>query len=106
MSKKKDKIGKVGKSDQLKGVQKTENVSEVEQVKKTSGVSGVGRTLEGTRRPTRTMTVAEREKLFGMIQEEAEKLFKDSGLPAAQREVIENAVKIAVDSALVDDSDE
>jgi hypothetical protein len=111
MSKKKDKIGsskvsQVKKNKELSGVEKAGGVSEVESVQKAGGVKGVGKAGDSKRRPTRTMTSQEREKLFGMIKEEAEKLFKDSGLPPEQREIIENAVKIAVDSSLIDEEGE
>jgi len=55
------------------------------------------------RRPTRPMTAAEREHLFKLIHEEADKMFGPNGLPESQRRTLEGAVKITVDASMVDE---
>jgi len=78
--------------DSTRGVEQVEKVSEVDQVKSSSAIS--------KRKSTREMSWEEREKLFGLVQEEAKKLFGKSKIPARQREVIEQAVKIAIDASI------
>ncbi|MCB0334016.1 MAG: hypothetical protein KDD55_10990 [Bdellovibrionales bacterium] len=108
-----DKTDKVGGKKKVGGVENTKTTQQVEETKgigqvgaiqKTGAISGVGKAGEGERRrPTRTMTVAEREKLFEMVNEEAKKLFNNSVVPPEQQKVIEDAVKMAIDSGLVDE---
>ena len=81
------KTSKVGSSQQ---VQKTAKKA------KTSGGSKAGR----------KMTTADRDTLYTLINEEAEKMFGPDGLPEEQRKTVESAVKMAVDSSLLDESDE
>jgi|GEM_PF-4250029 len=92
------KIGGVKDVDSTRGVEEVRKVSEVDQVKSSSSVS--------KRKSTREMTWEEREKLFGLVKEEAKKLFGKSDIPAKQREVIERAVKIAIDASIPDDNDQ
>ncbi len=105
------KIASVTSSTQAKSVEGTEAVSGVRGVKATDAIGGVGRTtgVSGTK-TTRTMSLAEREELFRMIDQEASKLFSDSSIPAAKRKVVESAVKMAIDASLMpaddDDSDD
>ena len=112
MAKDKDKdkeksVGKVGASDSTKGVKKTEAVSDVEKVKATSavgkvaGVSGVGATGAIGR-----ITLEQREKLLGIVSEEAAKLAAQGVIPASQREIVEQAVKMVIDASLEESSDE
>jgi len=98
------RIGGVKQTTESGAVEETKSVSDVGSVKKTAGVGGIKGTAgaTGSRKP---MTLAEREKLFGIISEEAEKLLKKSGLSAEQQEIIENAVKMAVDTGLSEDDD-
>jgi hypothetical protein len=106
-----DKTGKVG-GKKVGGVKQTTQTEDVEgaesvgTVQKASGVGAVGSVSGQGRKSTRTMTVADREKLFGMVAEEAERLFKKGQIPAEQREVIEEAVKIAIDAGLIDEEEE
>lgn len=101
------KIGGVESTREMTKVEGTEGVSGVEGVKKTSGVSGVGG-VQGVskRRPTRVMSFAEREQLFSMIQEEADKMFANANLSEEQRKVVTDAVKMAVDAGIVGDEDD
>ena len=58
------------------------------------------------RRPTRPMTAAERDHLFRLIHEEADKMFGEDGIPPAKRETVEGAVRMAIDGAIVDEEQE
>ena len=101
------KIGGVKRGGAADQIRKSEAIVGAGQVKKTSGVGAVtGTGAGGKRRPTRLMTLKEREKYFDMVKEEADKLFANSDLSDEQREVIEEAVKMAVDASLVDDEEE
>ena len=105
----KDKDGKIGgvrRTGTSQGIEKTEGVSEVSKTQKAKGVGKVkGSTASGSDRSTRVMTMAERQALFNMIEEEADKLFGKSGLSSEQKQVVQEAVKMAVDAAIVDDED-
>jgi hypothetical protein len=107
-------VKKIGDKSKVKEVKSTTTAHEVEgaqaitgieKVKATTGVEGVkGVGGVSKRRPTRTMTLAERQELMRMIGEEAEKMFKAGELPRGKQEVVTKAVQIAVDSGLIDDS--
>lgn len=101
------KVGGVKSTKGTSEVEGTEAVDSVGVIKSTSGVGGVGRAgaVGSKRRSTRTMTLEEREELFKMINEEADKMFKNSGLSAEKRALVESAVKMAVDSGLIDEDD-
>lgn len=109
MSKKGDD-GKIGGIKGPKGttsVESTDAVGNVGGVKATSSVGAIGRAGSiGQRRGTRTMTLQEREELFKMINEEADKMFKQSGMPPEKQRLVADAVKMAVDSGLIDDEDD
>ena len=101
---KKGKVGGVKGTDTTKNIEKATGVSEVQEVKKTEAVSGPTQTGQvGRRKLTRTMTAKERDALFSMIDEEAEKLFGNSGMDDETKEVARNAVRMVVDAAPVDD---
>ena len=101
------KTGKLKGTAGTGGVDDSQDVSGVGKASATGKVSKVGATgSDGVRRPTRTMTLAEREELFSIINEEAQKIFKNSDLPDEQREVVVRAVEMAVDSALIDGGDD
>ena len=97
-----------GKGGRLTGpVESTRPVS----TEKVGTTKGVGATKEGSRakrarRPTRPMTAAEREHLFNLIHEEADKMFGPNGLPESQRHTVESAVKMAIDASIVEEEDE
>ena len=71
----------------------------VERVKPTEKQAGAGR----VRRATRRMTAAEREHLFKLIQEEADKMFGPDGLPESDRETVEEAVRMTIDASIVEE---
>lgn len=101
------KIHGVKSTQETSGVKGAEVVGGVAGVKAATGVGGVkGAGAIRKRQSTRTMTVEEREELFKMINEEAEAMFGRSGMPQAQRELVQNAVKMAVDAGLLDEDDE
>jgi hypothetical protein len=95
------KVGKVGASDSTKGVKKTDAVTDVDKVKATSavgkvtGVSGVGAAGAIGR-----ITLEQRDKLMGIVSEEAAKLAAQGVIPASQREIVEQAVKMVIDASL------
>jgi len=101
------KVGGVDKAAPTDQIKETESVSELSSVKKASGVAPVSSTGKaGQTRSTRTLTHKEREKIFAMIEEEAEKLFKDSDISPGQQKTIADAVKMAVDSGLIDEEEQ
>jgi hypothetical protein len=102
----KKKIGGVSSSQGTKGVKATEGVSEVERVKGASairgvsGVSGVGRAGA-----IGAMSFEQREKLLSIVSQEAEKLANQGALPKSQKEIVEAAVKMAIDASLIESLD-
>ena len=108
MSNKSDdkKIGGVGGAKVATPVVGAKSVSEVAGIKPTSGIGAVSSTsaVGGKRRPTRTMSLTEREELFRLINEETDKMLGASnGISAAKRAIVKEAVKMAVDSGLLDE---
>lgn len=97
------KIGGIQSTKKTSEIDPTTGIESVSGVKATSGITGIGKAeRSGVRRPTRTMTLEEREELFRMIDEEAAKMFGAGGIPAEKRELVQTAVKMAVDSGLLD----
>ena len=93
--------------DQTAEVHSTEAVGGVKAVAPTSSVGGIHATSAiGKRRPTRAMTLEEREALLKTIDEEAEKMFSSGVLPAGKKEVITRAVRMAVDAGLLSKDEE
>ena len=100
------KIGRVDLTKQSADVDKAGAVSGISSVKATAGIGAVGGTSGiNKRRGTRVMTLAEREQLFEMINEEADKLFGQGSPLASQKDVLKKAVKMAVDSGLIEDEE-
>ncbi len=101
------KVGGVKSTKETTGVEGTDLVSGVGNVKATTAVGGIGRAgAVGSSRLTRTMSLAEREQLFKMINEEADKLAQEGLLPKAKRQAVESAVKMAIDAGLLPSEDE
>ena len=103
MGKKSDdgKIGAVKGPSSTTTVQGADEVGSVGGVKATAGVGGVkGAGAIGKRRPTRGMSMEERDNLFRLIDEEADKLFADSAISEEKKQVLKSAVRMAVDSGL------
>lgn len=101
------KIGKISGSSGPKDIERAESVKGIKEVAPASGVGRVtGAGPIGKNRPTRIMSLAEREELLRMIDQEADKLFEGSGISSAKKRVIAEAVKMAIDSGLVAEEDE
>jgi hypothetical protein len=101
------KVGGVSSTGETSAVDSTGAVSGVSEVKATGGVGAVKGAGSATRRQsTRAMTMEEREQLLKMINEEAEALFGKTGMSAEKRQIVENAVKMAVDSGLIEGEEE
>ena len=94
------KIGKINQTTNIKDIQKTEAVQDIRKTTAVTGVSGVG---NNPRKGTRVMTAEEREALFAMVSEEAEKLFGKSDITPTQREILEEAVKMTIDASIVEE---
>ncbi len=101
------KIGRVDLTKESADVDKAGAVGGVTSIKGATGVGGVGKAGGITKRKgTRVMSLAEREQLFEMINEEADKLFAEGSPLAAQKDMLKQAVKMAVDSGLIDDEED
>ena len=81
-------------------IEQLSNVSEVEKTQKASAVGAV-RGVGGVTGAVRSIDFADREAIHRMIHEEADKLFGKGRMDQAKREVIETAVKMAVDAATI-----
>jgi 3-oxoacyl-(acyl-carrier-protein) synthase len=96
----KKKIGKVDNSKTVKRVDTTEAVE------KTSGVGGVQSVTRVEKAGSitsagRIVSEKERQRLLRMVEEEAEDLLNDSGLSKKKKDIIKDAVAIAIDSGLI-----
>lgn len=83
-------------------IEGSQKVGTVGQVASTTAKTGVAR----ARRPTRPMTAEEREHLFKLLNEEADKIFGADGLPESKRAQVEGAVKMALDASVVEIDEE
>ncbi len=102
------KVKSVHSVDKASHVEQTEGVSSVGEVRATKEVGkvkGVG-ALTAQRRATRVMTKEERDHLFQMINEEADKMIESGAIPASQKDVVKSAVLMAVDASIVVEEDE
>ena len=98
-----DKIDSISPTKGTRRVEPTKGVQSVGAVRPTSGVQGGSRVggVRSAERTERALSGAERERLLGMIQEEADKLFPIGALPSAQREVVKRAVMMAIDAGII-----
>ena len=94
-------VGSTSETSQVKGAEQVRGIGKVQATSGVGSVKGAG--AIGKRRPTRVMTLAEREQFFKMIDEEAEQLVASGAIPAAKRELVKSAVKMAVESGLVEE---
>ena len=100
------KISGVQSTTETKSVEGTESVSSVGSIKPASSVGGVGSAMRvSRRRATCIMSSQERDQLFQMITEEADKLVSEGILPKGQKDVLSRAVQKAVDVGFVDEED-
>ncbi|NDC37156.1 MAG: hypothetical protein EBZ48_03785 [Proteobacteria bacterium] len=94
-------------TDTAREISKAETVSEVGEVSGVQATTGIGGAAQaggvGRRRPTRTMSLEEREQLFKMVNEEADKIFAQTGMSDSRKRSVTEAVKMAIDSGLMPD---
>jgi hypothetical protein len=102
-----NKIGGIESSKKTQEVKKAESITHVESIKATSGVGSVQGTggIIANRKSTRIMSAQEREQLLRLVDDEADKLFKSGAIAGSNKELITKAVKMAVDSSIVLDTD-
>lgn len=108
MAKKDDdnKVGAIGSSRSAQGVRATESVSEVDKVKAAGAVRGVTNVSGvGKAGAIGAMTFEQRERLLSIVSQEAEKLAGQGMIPKGQREIVEQAVKMVIDAALIESLD-
>jgi hypothetical protein len=107
MTKKKDDKGveRIGSTSATKGVKGTSAVDAVDKVKAASGVQRVSG-VKGIKAASGVSGISfeQRERLLSMVSEEAEKLAAQGFIPKNQREVVEQAVKMIIDSTLLEPS--
>lgn len=84
--------------DKAKGVGQTNQVSGVKGAEATSGLKKIGST--GIK-----VTAQNRAQLDRLLSEETSRLFENNILPAKDKEVLEKALKMAMDASQVDDED-
>ena len=83
---------------------KAVGASKVGAVGQVTGDQSVQRT--SGKRVGRRITLADREQLFRLIEEEADKMFGADKIPEKKRQTVETAAKMAVDSAMITEDEE
>ena len=108
MVKKKDtRVSGVSSAEKAKSIEQTESVGGVDAVKPASGVGRVEKAGPVRRRGvTRVMSLAEREELFRIINEEADKLFADSEAGQDKKKTVASAVKMAIDLGMAGEDEQ
>lgn len=86
------------------GIQSTKTVSsaKVDKVGSTQRSDGSQKVQSASRRITPETT----QQLLQLIEEEADKLFSESGLPESKKETIKGAVRMAIAASLREDDTE
>ena len=101
------KLGGIKGATEAQGIDSTKAIGNIGAVKPTTGVGGVkGAGAIGKRRTTRIMTMEERQQLLNMINEEAEKIFSAGILPESKKDVVTQAVRMAVDASIAGPEEE
>lgn len=102
----KGKVGQVTSTEDTSAVKETGAVGGANAVGRVGGIGGVGGT-QGVRKrqSTRVMSAAERQAIFDLIKQEADSMMKEGLLSKNNRAVVEDAVKMAVDLAIVDEDE-
>jgi hypothetical protein len=96
------KITSVQSTESTKKIDSLDSIDSVDKVRAAQSVGGVGAVGGvGKRQGTRIMSAAERQHLFDMVQDEADKLFKD--LPEERRKIVSDAVKMAIDAGSIEE---
>jgi hypothetical protein len=107
-----DKTGKVGgkgkissldKAREAQEVHKTSGVEQVSGVQKAGGVGGVSAT-RATGLSGKALTIADKQRIHLLVEEEAEKMFSDK-VPSQKKELLKEAVKRAIESGLIDEGE-
>lgn len=102
-SDKKEKVGEVKSTSRARSVARTEQVEGVEQVESTSAVLGVGGVKGiGKTGSVKALSIDQRDRILSLITEEADRLAKEGAIPKSQRAVVEQAVKMVIDAAMLD----
>ncbi len=97
-------IGSIKSTKQTQNVEGTKGVGDVSGIAGTSSIGSIGGAGDSTkRRATRAMSFEEREQLFKMVSEEASSLFGKAGMSKEKQSIIEDAVKMAIDSGLLEE---
>ena len=80
---------------------KTVGSNKVDKVRATKGKESSQKVEAASRR----ISSENHEQLLQLIEEEADKLFNETGLPAEKKETIKNAVKMALEASMAQDED-
>jgi hypothetical protein len=87
---------------EIAGTGAISEVGEVTGVRATSAVAGsTGVGSVGSKRGTRAISFEEREQIFKVVQEEAEKIFGQTGMSESRKKTVTEAVKMAIDAGLI-----
>ena len=100
MVKKIDSNSKVS-STKTTGIDSVSGVDASDEVVKVGSVQGATGIKEAKK--TRVMTSAEREQIFKLVQEEADKLFEQGLIPKEKKNTVIKAVEMAIDSSIIDE---
>ena len=100
---KKKKVGGVSKTNKLNDIRKTDAI---DSLKATSQVGSVNTQGIGNRKPTREMTLAERDAMLALVKQEAESMFANTNLSKEQTEAIELAVLQTLDASVITSDEE
>ena len=109
MNKKKDSktVKDVSSTSSTRGVKAATEVGGVKGVDKAGAVQKTGRVANvKSTSSAPTLDFEKRDKYFAMVSEEADKLAKQGILPKHNREIIEQAVKVAIYAALLEPTGE
>lgn len=100
------KLGGVKSTTHTPQIESTQAVTRVTSIQPTTGVGPVkGASAIGKRRATRVLTIEEREELLKLVTEEADKMLSSGILPPQKKELVAQAVKMAVDASLVSEEE-
>lgn len=96
-----------GKTPETAPVQPTKTVSS----DKVGGVKGVKSAEKkgaaaGVRGPAGRITPEQRDQLYQLIEEEADRLFGKDGLPDNRKETIKGAVRMVIDGSIIEEEEE
>jgi hypothetical protein len=106
------KIGGIRSTKETRSIEGTgviegsESIGGVTSVKGASSVGSVKGSGQVARASsTKILSAKERDKIFSVIREEADKLVGEGILPSSKKDIAKSAVMMAIDSALVEDED-